>query len=382
MDGWGFAGSAAAQETNGWESGVAVADWEDGESLRQTIAKREEAVNRRNEALFMSTIDPRQQTYYQEEKRWFEDAKRVIKPGTYRIQIVRMHPVDKRRMRVEMRQSYQILGQNRRESVQFPTIWERTSQGWKGAGLHWLRMERGATTVLYSDPRLKRAAQVALDTMDMAIPRLGLRYGWKPERVEIKLYHQAEVFRQSVKPSLPRWAAGWHEANEAIKFVIHPQDSSDWLRKGLVHELTHQMVSELTHDNAAYWLQEGAAMYYEAHLFQSAKRSGDQGIPENQHPSSSRFSVMTLEELERTQLERLPTDEASRFYLSAYDWFKRMVERKDGEKKMGQVWAWLRAYPYVDQDSEKKLGLINDRTREAMKKVPGFSEYWKEKIEK
>lgn len=367
-------GVSATEEIYAWNGEenkeiIGSVSKEDLEKIRLTIAIRTTAVNQLDESKFLSTIDPKQQTYLQEEKRWFEDAKQVIQPGTFRLQIVEISKLDSQQLRVDLEQSYQLKKEKRREIVRFPTIWVRTKEGWKLTGLQWYQINSGVTTVFYSHPSLKKASQVAIDTIDQALLVLKRRYDWQPTRVEVKLYHQSEVFRQSVKPSLPRWAVGWHEANQAIKFVVSPKDPIDWLKKGLVHELSHQMVSELTHDNAAYWLQEGAAMYYENHLFENREEK-------NPDVHSSLFPIMSLKELENTQLERLPADEASNFYLSSYYWFKQMIEQKDGEFHMRLVWSYLRKYPYVDQDSEKKLALTNQRTREVMKHIPGFFIYW------
>lgn len=340
---------------------------EDAKLIYQMIMLRVKAVNQGDSSLFLSTIHPKYKTFYEEEKRWFEDAKQVIQPGTFQLKIKKIEREGTDQLLVKVEQSYQLKSKKRTESVVLPTIWERTNQGWRLTGLKWYSMKKGMLTVYYSHPNLKKAAQFTLDTIEEALLALRKRYGWRASHIEVKLYHLSEVFRQSVKPSLPTWAAGWHEAKQSIKFVVLQQDSIDWLKKGLVHELTHQMISELSNDNAAYWLQEGAAMYYEKHLFENRV---------DKKLELPKPSLMSLKELESTQLEHLPADEATRYYLSSYYWFKQMIEVNNGETHMKEVLNYLKRFPYIDQDSEKKLALTNQRTREAMRQYIHFAQYW------
>ena len=78
----------------------------------------------------------------------------------------------------------------------------------------------------------------------------------------MKLYHEPELFRQMVKPSLPEWAAGWNEAGQSIKFVgaLRMDDWEGSFASGLVHEVTHKMVSERTGDNAGTTATQGNDM--------------------------------------------------------------------------------------------------------------------------
>jgi hypothetical protein len=327
-------------------------------AIRTLIVRKEQAVNGRNFGRFLDVINRDLPFYVEEQKRWFQDAIRYVDPGTFRLQVLDMAKMDSGTFRVLVRQSWSH--QAKRRQVVYPLLIKKTSAGWKDSDLAFAEIGTPVLKVRYTHPAQKQQAELAFSVLSKAVRALHVRYGWTPKRIEVKLYHQPEVFRQSVKLSLPEWAGGWHEANQSIKLVGGLRDSG-WFAPALVHELTHQMVSELTHDNAAYWLQEGAAMYYEAHLLPELRAGHSVQVLEKTGP-------MLLEELKRTRLERLGDADALRYYLSAYVWFRAETEKR-GESAWASVFSRLRGYPFLDLDGDEKREITNRLTDEAMKAV-------------
>ena len=332
------------------------------DAVRKLVKEKEAAVNSGNQKRFLRVIHPERRTYLREQKRWFEDAVRYIDPGSFRMEVESVSPERPFRLRARIKQSYRKDGKT--HSVRYFLRFEKTEQGWKDSDLAFERMAAGDVIVFYTDPRLKRQAAVALDIVGRAVDAFHEKYSWVPaEAVEVKLYHHPELFRQSVKLSLPEWAAGWNEAGQAIKFVgaLQMEDWEESFASGLVHEVTHKMVSERTGDNAAYWLQEGAAEYYQSRLLPGLFSASD----EQRIDRPWRFAV-----LESLQLEKLPVKEASQCYAQSAALFRFLIERY-GEEKMGEVFAVLRKYPTIDRDSADKIPELNRRTRAAFKKVLG-----------
>ncbi|PRX39612.1 hypothetical protein CLV97_1221 [Planifilum fimeticola] len=332
------------------------------DTVRKLVKEKEAAVNSGDEERFLRVIHPDRRTYWREQKRWFEDAVRYIDPGSFRMEVESIAPERPFRVRALIKQSYRKDGKTR--SVRYPLRFEKTEQGWKDSDLPFERMASGDVVVFYTDPRLKKQAAVALDIVSRAVDAFYEKFSWVPaEAVEVKLYHHPELFRQSVKLSLPEWAAGWNEAGQSIKFVgaIQMDDWEESFASGLVHEVTHKMVSERTGDNAAYWLQEGAAEYYQTRLLPGLYSVSD----EQRIDRPWRFVV-----LESLQLEKLPVKEASQYYSQSAALFRFLIERY-GEKKIGEVFAVLRQFPVIDRDSTDKIPELNRRTRAAIKKVLG-----------
>lgn len=271
------------------------------ESVAKDLLKtKESAVRERDLKRFLSVIDSNNPFYVQEQKRWFADAIKVIEPTSYRLELLRIDQKQKNQLHIMVRQSYQQNG--KRYVVQLPLLIRKTQAGWRESDLAFKQLKSDPIQVFYTIPALEESAHIALDIVKRALHVMKERNHWIAKRVEVKLYHDPEVFRQSVKPSLPFWAGGWHEARQSIKMVVNHRQSK-WLASGLVHELAHQMVSELTNDNAAYWLQEGAAMYYEAHLLPGIHEE----IPSIEEDQPAKYS---LTELKGMDLEKLPDKEA------------------------------------------------------------------------
>ena len=262
----------------------------DRRSIQSVISQKEVAVNQHNKSRFLSFLHPQNNMYIQEQKRWFDDAVRYMDTDSFHIELIRMKKEGKDTIKAWVSQRY--TRGNRVFQVRIPLVFRKTRSGWKDADIAFYKYKKGIFTVCYTDEVIRKQAKIALHSAQEAVTGFKKRYHWSPSRVEIKLYHQPEVFRQSVKPSLPMWAGGWHESRQAIKFIGGIIEDSA-LSQGIVHELTHQMVSELTNDNAAYWLQEGMAMYYERHLLGRT--------PQTPHSDK----LLSISQLEGINLEKL-----------------------------------------------------------------------------
>lgn len=338
---------------------------------RKLLQQKVSAVHAKNLQRFLSVLDHQNRFYVQEQKRWFADAIKVIESNSYQLTLLRIKIKQKDRFHIEVKQSYRQNG--KQYELQMPLVIRKTKNGWKESGYPFFRRQNGPIQILYTTKALEESANIALDIIQRALYVMEQRYQWKPKRVEVKLYHDAELFRQSVKPSLPAWSGGWNEAGQAIKLVVDQQHPKLYAA-GLVHELAHQMVSDLTNDNAAYWLQEGAAMYYEKHLL--PRLSDDFSPIEEQLPAKYSYS-----DLKRLDLERLPDQAATQYYLSCYQFF-RFLLKKHGEEKIKNVFKDLKKYPYLDLDSNRKKALLNIRTEKAIKqelKIRQLDQDWKKK---
>lgn len=325
-------------------------------AARQLAKQKEAAVNSRQLHLYLETIDPEKPMYLQEQKRWFQDAIQVIDPRSFHLHLRSVRPDGNRRLLFKMEQKYSVKGQV--IEYQIPLTLRFTNKGWKDADLSFEQLGNDWITVYFTDPSLKTKAQIAYQTLSKAVPLLQQKFDWKPQKIEVKLYHSSKLFHHSVKPSLPRWAGGWHEAGQSIKFVANGLEPR-LLASGLIHELVHQMVSDLTNDNAAYWLQEGAAMYYEANLMPELCVIHDAG-----HLKED----WTLSELESRQLEKLPAQEAHQYYLHSYVWYEKLM-KKYGEQEFKKLFAHLKKFPYIDKESDQKRNELNLRTRDALSEI-------------
>jgi hypothetical protein len=325
-------------------------------AVGQLMKQKEQAVHRRKLDLFLQTIDPENTFYRQEQKRWFQDAIQGMDPDSFHLKVLSVMPDRDKTVRSVVEQVYSAKGEP--VSVRWPVRLRLTPQGWKESDLAFEQWGDQKITVYYTNPALKMNAQIAYHTLKKAAAKLQKRLAWQPQKMEVKLYHDPEWFRQSVKPSLPRWAGGWHEANQSIKFLAG-HTAPDQLASGMIHELAHQAVSDLTNDNAAYWLQEGAAMYYEAHLMPELHVNHQVELLER---------TWSLADLENTPLEKLPAEKAHQYYLNSYVRYRQLVGQY-GEEGIQKLFARLKKFPYIDEESEPKRKQLNQRTRKALSEV-------------
>ncbi|SFS90906.1 peptidase MA family metallohydrolase [Marininema halotolerans] len=342
-------------------SSVVVADSSLVErEVKQLITRKAFAVNHHDRKAFLASLHPEMNTFRQEQKRWFDDAIHWVDSGSYHLKLLSIIP-DKKDHQVRALLEQQYSHHGKVYTVKFPVTYQETEKGWKEADIPFEHLRRGSILVRYSDPTLQEQAHIALEAADRGVGVLGRRFGWHPqERVEVKLYSRPEIFRQSVKLSLPQWAGGWHEAGQAVKLIGSTEvTDSKLFSSSIVHEVTHQMVSELSGDNAAYWLQEGAAEYFQSHLLPGI-RSEEEAVDFKPHWS--------MTQLEALNLERLPSKEATAYYAQCYQFYRFLIE-EEGYAKMKQLFSVLKLHSTIDQDSAEKLPLINQRTRSAVEKV-------------
>ncbi|MCS1352099.1 peptidase MA family metallohydrolase [Mechercharimyces sp. CAU 1602] len=328
--------------------------------IENLLQEKEHGINERSFQRFKQVIDPENKTYLQEQKRWFQDAILTVDPGTYHLELLSIIPGDNLQLHTLIKQEYQSNGKI--HTLKIPLLFKNVEGNWYESDIPFQHMAEGSVVVHYSHPDLKEQAAVALDAANKAFEAFAQKFGWEQtEKTEIKLYHDDILFRQSVKLSLPEWAAGWNEFGQSIKFVGQKGDTRSF-SAGIVHEITHKVLSDLTTDNASYWLQEGAAEYYEAHLLPGMK---------SEHPVLEE-SQYTWEKLKEQQLELLGSADARAYYAHCYDFYRYLVERF-GEKKLQEVFTYLKLYPLVDQDAANKLPETNERTEEALQKGLGVS---------
>lgn len=330
--------------------------------IRHVIQEKQDAVNQRDQKLFLSRLHPEMKTYIQEQKRWFDDAVQWIDPGSYRLRVISMIPWKEHQIRVWMEQRYTRKGNT--FTLKYPVLFQETAAGWKDADFPLHHLTRGDVTVRYSDTGLADQAAIALETGHKAIQELKREMGWMPKHlVEVKIYHRPDWFRQSVKLSLPPWAGGWHEEGESIKLIGARGTERQLISSGVVHEVTHLMVSEMTGDNAAYWLQEGAAEYFQSHLLPGLH---------NREESNKERPRWSLSQLTKANLEQMGDQEATAYYTQCYQVFRFLMETY-GEEKVKRLFSVLQLSPEEDRDTIGKLSLTNRRTEAALKKTLGKS---------
>lgn len=331
----------------------------DLEGICQLIQRREWVVREGKWVEWVDWMDGSSKSYLCEQKRWFDDAYHNLDRSSFRLTLEKVE-TNAQGIIAHVKQTY--IQQGKHVNRKYPIVVRFDSKK-----RHWVEVEHPFFLKqtfwgnLKADvPSLLRKENLYNEAIMKGRKYFSQTFGWKLKPIEIKLFQQADHFAQSVKLSLPAWVGGWNEANQAIKLISVPNLSSDWEKAGIIHELTHHVVSDLTHDNAAYWLQEGAAMYYEELLFPS--KSKIQLRPDQ---------IWSRQQLEQLNLESLSDEEAMRFYLSCREQYIRL-RHEVGDRGIQALFAELKKYNQIDLDSSEKIQVCNQRTNQALQKIVHF----------
>lgn len=261
-------------------------------------------------------------------------------------------------------QSYTVQGERRRCAYEAIFVADGGRLYYGGPAFELLQNEK--VKVYYAGDNGK-LAQKLLDTETEVLGHMKEQLGFEPRGfISVKLYDERDVFHQSVKLDLPNWVGGWHEYGEAIKTFAQGysvENSSFYYM--LNHETTHRMVSELSNDNAAYWLQEGLAGIYQTALSYPDEEIFTQFEAEAACTPFARQKTIDL--------ESLSGDSVTLYYASAKAYAAFLLETY-GWEKVRQALAYMTKFDLIPLTGAEKIEETNERTDEALRSVLGYAD--------
>ncbi|MCA9118816.1 MAG: hypothetical protein H6822_05075 [Planctomycetaceae bacterium] len=113
----------------------------------------------------------------------------------------------------------------------------------------------------YQDNVGYSAAYDLRNVLDQARRDVGRDFGYWPRHQIVVLVYSEEAFKQ-VRQG-PDWIAGLYDGKIRIPYPRSPQAQAS-LNSTLVHEYTHAIIHDITHNQCPVWLNEGLAEYQEA----------------------------------------------------------------------------------------------------------------------
>lgn len=130
----------------------------------------------------------------------------------------------------------------------------------------WTELE-GPRVTVYTYEASPEFRQAILDSAEHTIDRLQNAYGILPtQRVRVWVYPNKEDFYGSLAPNSEPWIAGQAQpALYLISAILQPDDSRE-LARVIPHEMTHQVLYQVTQNPFNYpplWLNEGLAVYWQ-----------------------------------------------------------------------------------------------------------------------
>jgi hypothetical protein len=185
------------------------------------------------------------------------------------------------------------------------------------------------------------------------------------ELIEIKLYSDQELLRQTTDLGIEWLFTGWSEANHAIKAYTGQLTPYDY--EGLfTHELIHKLTLSVSKSNLPLWFAEGLATHY-----------GSNAVAGGTYIDTGKSSVedmrLSLLDLQKMNLETLPTREAVMAYYGASAMIIKYLSETYGDSTVFKLYQTLGLYPANDINSSNHYGLADKRMEEVLQSVLNLS---------
>lgn len=323
------------------------------------------SVNENNQDQFMSLQNEKNELFYHEQKRWFEEVVYKKKSGyeyTLNIENITVNTADSGTVDI-------VLGiKNASENidVQHKVTYKIVNDnGWKLDDLPFKVINDGIYSIYYLEKNEAEAEKLLADSKEI-VDLYKTAFGWDPAEINIKLFNQMNEMAATI-PGIRM--SGWNEKGESFK-VLYDGNSSGTFQY-LSHELTHTLLSDLTNDNASLYIQEGLAT-----LLQKLVRVGSSGKVEMYLDYSDSFvdltkqrgPLLTLEEVAKLNYSDFESKDV--FYKQG-SFFVNFLIRAYGMDKFKEFLKELKTNPYLDQRQEHKADIGNRNTAAALEKVYG-----------
>lgn len=231
-------------------------------AIEQAVKARESSVRNRDAQAFKALIDDGgyHPTYPTEQERWMQDA--IYQGiGDFTCSIEEMEYRSGKYWYVRLLESYTMDG--REYECSYPVVYRliQDGDGYNAliCGYDFQTMENDYAIFYFAEAN--RGLITELCQMSSAeFERVYKTFGYTPaEKLIVNIYPGQKHMIWSVKPSLPSWVGGWAESEESVKMCCFGMYTPEEYMDTLAHEACHMVVSEISGNNACYWLHEGLA---------------------------------------------------------------------------------------------------------------------------
>ncbi len=332
----------------------------DTQELLDVLEQRAAAVNSADQTRYLSTVLPSDAVLQTEERNLIRAASGLsINDYTLKASNVTQRNGG---FTALLEQSYTVGGHKR--SASFTASFQTQNGKLYYAGPDF-RLKEGEHARVYYTQADEDLAGALLMAETETIGQMKSLLDFTPNGfISIKLFDDQQVFLQSVKLDLPEWVGGWHEYGESIKTFTGAYGSNAANYKHMLnHESSHRMVSELSNDNASYWLQEGLAGVFEGWLdnpdgpWLSAAEAMQEYTPYAKHKT--------------IDLEKIGADDSSAvmLYYASSKAYAAFLMDQYGWEKMRKALEYMKKFELIPVTAAEKIQETNERTGEAVTAV-------------
>jgi len=233
-------------------------------------------------------------------------------------------------------------------------------------------LSSGSAQVHYPDG-YRDSAKGYASAVKYYLEKLNEVYAYSPDpEICIRIFDDHDVFLQSVKFDLPKWVGGWHEYGESVKIFVPGQHTAVYPEM-IYHECSHRFLSEITNDNASYWMQEGFAT-----LMETAIPTGLANIEflynNDIEGLKAAESLWKFGDFVEVNLEELSDPVQVTGYYSLSALCVEHIMDIMGIEDFLAVMSRMKENPQIHKTASEKIGVTNDLTIACISKRLGMAE--------
>ena len=233
-----------------------LTDVEAASIVQQSLDTKLKAIEENDLALYLCTITAQDAYFYNEQRRWFDE---MTDPGIKDLsfEIVEVQVLDSENIAATINQKHYYYEPF---DFEYELLYRLEDGEWKDCGYNFLVKEYDLFTLKYQpgEERVDEFAALIEKSYGTITSQFDMRID---SHIEIKMFHDRELLRQTTIPTIRRQFTGWGEANESLKFysgfpVI------DRYYSVFLHEFTHHVTLKMCNNNLPAWFAEGLAVSY------------------------------------------------------------------------------------------------------------------------
>ncbi|MBL0388580.1 S-layer homology domain-containing protein [Tumebacillus sp. ITR2] len=327
------------------------------QGVQEKLNLRMQAIHEKNLDKFLTTLDPDQArgAYKVEQTHWFQDLI-GSSIADYKVEVLDIKVNPPMTLDVTLHQTYTMDGKP--YELTYHEHYNYYGEGMYDAG-ELLDELRSSHFVVQYAPEDKATAEKVRDDAEAAYADLQAIYPHQEpagKQLGIKLYHDPEFLRQSVKLSFAWQFIGWYEYGESIK-LSSQRGPTEYYQRTIEHEMVHELTVGQSNNNLPYWFAEGLATYY-TDLMQD-------GGPLLTKP------YMSIADLEKINLETLTDNQEVSIYYNTSGHIVKFLARQYGEDKVRELVQRLGSYPYQEGTASVNDTESLKRLHETLPKIFG-----------
>lgn len=334
--------------------GLTPEEQEAFKAIEAVISKQEDSIREKDSALYLTTIDASNETYWNEAK-YFAHRLPFADISDFNMKLLGITVEQGGRVVAEIQQRYRM--NNQLNSVTYSERFQKSGSLWLDHDVAFEEKEIDVVKVFYM-PEVGNP-QGFIELIEKSLSNLQETF---PDpltgKVEIKLYSNRELLRQKTDLGIAWLFTGWAEEGHAIKVFTgrEPEYNYEAL---LTHELIHKLTISVSKGNMPVWFAEGLAVHYGTFKVNGSTYMEDDMV-------SMEDIKISVRELSETRLESLTEQTEILTYYAAAGMMVRYLAETYGDDQVFALYQALGGYPRNDIASDPAWGQHADERMRAV----------------